>query len=64
MTYFAIFLVLAGFSGIVLAQQVFAEDSISFDFAHNLSEDDFDTGRFSYFQYGEKFYRIIISHNR
>ena len=45
-----------GFAGIILTQQVFAEDS-SFDSAHDFSGIDFDTGRFSYLPYGEKFYQ-------
>lgn len=56
MKYFVIFLILTGFSGIILTQQVFADDS-SFDSMSDFSEIDFDTGRFSYFQYGEKFYQ-------
>jgi len=52
---FVMFLILTGFSGIILTQQVFAEDS--FDPMSDFSEIDFDTGRFSYFPYGEKFYQ-------
>ncbi len=53
---FLVLLVLVGFAGII-TQQVFAENSPSFDSTTDFSEIDFDTGRFSYLPYGEKFYQ-------
>ena len=59
MKYFVIFLVLIGFLGIILPQQVFAENSsfLSFNSINDFPENDFDIGRFSDLHYGEKFYQ-------
>ncbi|MDH3278838.1 MAG: pentapeptide repeat-containing protein [Nitrosopumilus sp.] len=55
---FLVLLILVGFTGIISTQQAFAEeDSLSFDSVHDFSEKGFDTGRFGYLTYGEKFYQ-------